>query len=87
MVSYLVIIRLEFRLHEIDFGCPAGHDMQCFNDSGHKDATGSVHWNEQVNSSFPSQDLISANIFLSGFSNIDWSWTSNDAVPTKQYRS
>lgn len=32
----------------VDVGCPTGHDMQCFNDSGHKDATGGQHWNEKV---------------------------------------
>ncbi|CAF1095159.1 unnamed protein product [Adineta steineri] len=31
-----------------DVGCPTGHYMQCFNDSGHKDSTGSHHWNEKV---------------------------------------
>lgn len=33
---------------DVDFGCPNGHEMQCFNDSGHKDATGGEHWNEKV---------------------------------------
>ncbi|CAF4099056.1 unnamed protein product, partial [Rotaria sordida] len=31
-----------------DVGCPTGHYMQCFNDSGHKDATGGQHWNDKV---------------------------------------
>ncbi|CAF1469502.1 unnamed protein product, partial [Rotaria sordida] len=29
-------------------GCPTGHYMQCFSDSGHKDATGGQHSNDKV---------------------------------------
>lgn len=42
-------ICLSFCLFYIDVGCPTGHYMQCFSDSGHKDATGNQHWNDKVN--------------------------------------
>ncbi|UJR17528.1 hypothetical protein I4U23_004423 [Adineta vaga] len=31
-----------------DIGCPMGHDMECFNDSGHKDPSSGHQWAEKV---------------------------------------
>ena len=47
----------------LDVGCPTGHYMQCFNDSGHKDATGGQHWNDKVSNHMICYNFISLNIF------------------------
>ena len=73
----------KFRWFLIDYGCPAGHDMQCFNDSGHKDATGPFHWNEKVNNPFLSRGCFPPGVFFTGIGDIDWAWAPNDVVQSK----